>query len=368
MPNYQIDENGYVTFPDTPLSKPGVFEYLGREISPELEPDRVYKVWRPESELNNPTTIESFKLSPWFPRHEMAGDKFTAAEEIGVQGTTGQDVRYQHGIGLVGTVKTFGTRLREAIKTGLRELSCGFRCVWDLTSGVTPDGVPYDVVQRDIRGNHLASVDQGRVGAEVSVAMDAAHIALDNVNLEGTTMTLEEMLQKVREAEPAKEELKKLYAEIGAMIGDEPAQPETEEVEDEEVAEEMPAEDECEKPAMDAATVKRIADLEATVKRLEGNAVDANAVEAAINAKNDLIAKLAPHVGRIDGSGLDANAVAVKAAEILGIACDSGSALAVVTGYLHAAKNEGTTVDKGHAQDAKAASAAISKTLDELGI
>lgn len=379
MANYHEDENGYVTFPDTPLSKPGIFEYMGREISPTLEPERVYKVWRPAEELNNPDTIESFKLAPWFPRHEMSGEGFTDAEQIGVQGTTGQDVRYLDGIGLVGTVKTFGTQLKKAIKTGLRELSCGFRCRWDIVSGVTPDGLKYDVVQRDIRGNHLASVDQGRMGADVAVAMDRACIALDNVNLEGDKMTLEEILKAIAEGGLSDDEKKALKAKIDEMIGgmesneEEREEGESEdECKDEDMAEDVEAEADAEaedeeKPAMDSATAKRIADLEKQVKRLQGSALDANAVEAAINAKNALIQKLEPHVGRINGTGLDANGVAGKAAKILGIACDSGSALAAVTGYLHAAKSTGTTVDRGTAQDS-AADAAISKTLDELGL
>lgn len=372
MASYQEDENGYVTFPDTPLSKPGIFEYAGREISPTLEPNQIYKVWRPEEELNSIDTIESFKLTPWFPRHEMSGEGFTDAEQIGVQGTTGQDVRYIEGVGLIGTVKTFGTQLKKAIKTGLRELSCGFRCRWDIAGGETPDGLKYDVVQRDIRGNHLASVEQGRMGADVSVAMDAAHIALDNVTLEGDKMTLEDLMTKVKEAQPAKEELAKLYAEIGAMLneGGEPEEAEAE-MDADPVAEEDPvmdADPEEEKPAMDEATAKRISDLENQVKELKGSAMDANTVEAKINAKNDLIAKLSPVVGRIDGTGMDINGVAVKAAEIIGLACDSATALATVNGYLAGKTSEGTTIDKGVAQDAKTASAAIMKTLDDMGI
>lgn len=390
MPEYIEDENGYVTFPGTLLSRAGVFPYLGREIDPSgkfgLNPDGQYNVYRPESELNNPETIESFKLSPWFPRHEMAGDDFTAAEEIGVQGTTGQDVQYIDGKGLAGTVKVFGTKLKAAIRAGLRELSCGFRCSWEVVSGTTPDGVKYDVVQRNIRGNHLASVDEGRMGSQFSVAMDRACIALDNLKPEGATMTLEEMMEKVREAEPAKEELAKLHAEIGKMLGDGGEAEAEVTVEDEEESEaevtvttedEEFSEDEGEKDkamdeekgkdnAMDsmANTIKR---LEDQVTKLSGNALDAATIEKQIEAKQGLIRELQPVVGKIDGTGLDANGVAKKAADILGIACDSGSALASVRGYLHARQNTQTTVDRGTAQDGTTATAVTSK-LDEMGL
>jgi hypothetical protein len=387
MPKYIEDQNGYVTFPDTPLSKPGVFPYLGREIGPELEPDRIYNVYRPESELNSAETIESFKLSPWFPRHEMAGDEFTSAEEIGVQGTTGQDVRYIDGMGLVATVKTFGTRLKAAIRSGMRELSCGFRCSWDVVSGTTPDGVKYDVIQRNIRGNHLASVEEGRMGAGVSVAMDRACIALDKLN-DGETMELDEMLAKVRDAEPAKEELRKLFDEIKAMLGDhvddmvenEPGEDSYDEdmdanamdMDDDKAMDmdkddaAMDEDDDKPKAAMDAMakTIKR---LEVQIKTLSGKALDAATIERHINDKNSLLKDLEPVVGKIDGTGLDAAGVAKKAAAVLGIACDSGSALASVRGYLHAHSKPASTIDRGTAQDS-AASIAVLKTLDEAGL
>jgi len=382
MAKYIEDQNGYVTFPDTPLSKPGVFPYLGREIGPDLEPDKIYNVYRPESELNNEETIESFKLSPWFPRHEMAGDEFTSAEEIGVQGTTGQDVRYVDGQGLVATVKTFGTRLKAAIRSGMKELSCGFRCSWDVVSGITKDGVRYDVIQRNIRGNHLASVEEGRMGAGVSVAMDRACIALDKLNDGDETMTLDEMLAKVREAEPAKEELRKLFDEIKAMLGDdaevdvepEPvgedavdpeADPEAEAMDEEDAA--MDAEeDDKPKAAMDAMS-KIIKRLEGQIKALSGKALDAATIERHINDKNSLLKDLEPVVGKIDGTGLDADGVAKKAVAVLGIACDSGSALASVRGYLHAHSKPASTIDRGTAQDS-AASLAVLKQLDEAGL
>lgn len=378
MATYIEDENGFVTFPDTPLSKPGVFPYLGREISSTLDPDKVYQVWRPEEELNNPETIESFKLSPWFPRHEMAGEKFTPAEEVGVQGTTGQDVRFENGA-LIGTVKTFGSRLKAAIQSGIKELSCGMSCVWELVGGKTPEGVDYDVVQRKIRGNHLASVQEGRMGPEFSVAMDMACIALDDVKTEGVTMTLQELLDLIAKGGFTPEEIAALKAKVDEMVGGMEANKEEEEaekseVEDEDNSDPKMAEDEDgvkeeeASKAMDAMR-KEIKALTSQVKALSGNSMDAATVEKMINEKNSLINDLVPVIGKIDGTGLDINGVAKKATDIIGLACDSKGALPAVRGYLHARSNTAikTTTDKGAAQDAASVKAVTSK-LDELGI
>lgn len=43
----QIDHNGFWHIEDNPISKEGVFPYLGRQISPNLEPEKIYMVYRP---------------------------------------------------------------------------------------------------------------------------------------------------------------------------------------------------------------------------------------------------------------------------------------------------------------------------------
>lgn len=45
-----------------------------------------------------------------------------------------------------------------------------------VTSGIDgiPDGLHYDVIQRNIRGNHVALVDKGRAGETACLRMDSA--------------------------------------------------------------------------------------------------------------------------------------------------------------------------------------------------
>ena len=47
----QVDHNDFWYIKDNPLSKVGVFPYLGKQISSELEPDKIYQVYRPAEEL-----------------------------------------------------------------------------------------------------------------------------------------------------------------------------------------------------------------------------------------------------------------------------------------------------------------------------
>jgi hypothetical protein len=345
MSKRKFDENGWYEVKDNPISKSGVFQYLGKNISPELEPDRVYNVWRPEEELNNPDTINSFKLVPWIPFHEMLGKDFTPAEEVGVQGTTGEQVYFKDGT-LLGNIKVYGEKLANLIDNGIKELSLGFRCLWEITSGVTPDGQSYDVIQRKIRGNHLASVPEGRMGSDVAV-MDHSVFALDQkdvVKIEtqnnGDAMELEELIAQVKamleRIEAIEAEMKAKAEAAEDMCKDE-----------EQTAEDM--EEDKEKPsAMDSAIktlVGKVKSLEGELKTIKSTAIDAKTVMKDLAEKNDLASKSSAIIGAFDHSDMDKQGVAKYALEKLGVACDEGHEVTALKAFLQAKDAPKYTVD-----------------------
>lgn len=57
-----------------------------------------------------------------------------------------------------------------------RGLSLGYRVDIEEAPGITPDGQQYDVIQRNIRINHLAVVDRGRAGAKARLNLDGDEI------------------------------------------------------------------------------------------------------------------------------------------------------------------------------------------------
>ena len=165
----EIDHNDYWYIKDNPLSKVGVFPYLGCQISDELEPDKIYQVLRPEEELNSHATLDSFKLVPIVDDHTMLGTKegMMPAEEKGVHGVIGDDVYYKDGI-IYGDLKIFSESLKEEIENGKKELSMGYFCDYELKDGEF-NGEPYQAIQRNLRINHVALVQEGRMGADVRV-------------------------------------------------------------------------------------------------------------------------------------------------------------------------------------------------------
>jgi len=164
----KVDYNGFWKIDGNPLSKVGVFPYLGKQISDKLEPNRIYMVYRPAEELFSKDAIDSFNKNPvpLIENHEMIGKGFTPAEKKGVEGVI-NNIR-RDGDKLVGDISIYSDRLKDKITNGKKDLSMGYFCNYELADGDF-EGHHYDAIQRDIRSNHVALVDRGRMGSEVRV-------------------------------------------------------------------------------------------------------------------------------------------------------------------------------------------------------
>lgn len=131
----EVDLNGYITIEKNPISRVGVFPYLGKNISDDCEPEQVYNVLRPAEELSDPEAIASFEMIPLINDHVMLGRGFTPPEEKGVQGTTGEKLTFEDGI-LYAPLKIFSETLKRLIASGKKQLSLGYRVgEWEKKKG-----------------------------------------------------------------------------------------------------------------------------------------------------------------------------------------------------------------------------------------
>ena len=363
------DLNGWAEIKGNPISKVGVFDYLGKDISADLEPDRIYKVYRPAEELSDPETIESFKLLPWTDEHAMLGtgdDGMLEPEKKGIHGVVGEDVYFEDGY-LKANLKIFSSKLANLIDKGKKELSIGYRCLYDMVSGVY-DGVKYDAIQRDIRGNHLASVEEGRSGHDVAVldhfkiVFDTKEIKMPDLKREGEMkdeeMSMSECVKMVRDLSEkvnklmevqgdekedeseAKKELSEKAEEEGdakdaegeykkfvnkANIEDKDLEEQgSEKIEDTAEEEEMSQDD---KPG-DMSKPKDKKSMDSAVKR----------VFHEISRRDSLARKLSDHVGAFDHKDKTFDEVAKYGIKKLGLRCSAGHEAAMLEGYLAAAK------------------------------
>ena len=165
-----MDDNGFMHIRISPFTKEQVAPYYGREIPGYrelgLEPDKIYYGYRPAEELSKPETVASINGIPVQLRHH-AEFADAPARETRV-GATGTDAEWRAPY-LMNSLTIFDADAQKAINSGaLRELSMAYHYRPEMKAGEF-DGQHYDFIMRDIRGNHLALVEEGRAGADVLV-------------------------------------------------------------------------------------------------------------------------------------------------------------------------------------------------------
>jgi hypothetical protein len=354
----EVDSNGFVEVRDNPISKVGVYPYLGAMIGAP-DPNKIYAVLRPAEELSKPETIDSLKLMPLLDDHAMVGDGETPAEKKGIHGVIGEDIHF-NGDTLYGNIKIHSAGLLDKIDhQGKKELSAGYRADHEFTPGVF-DGETYDAIQRNIIFNHVALVDKGRMGGEVAV-LDSEDLPTPIIKEATKKMT---HLSKLKDAYTALVQAAEVLKEFAV---EEQAEPNEDEdltgvdvdVKDEDMGEE--AEPEVDVEADDEVTDANCDDKKAEVMdQAMVEKIVAKRVSETLNGnsrRDALHEKLKPHIGGVMDSmlhGMSEASLAEYAAKRMELKHLKGQALATVLGFLAGAK-------KSNVSDAAIASVTTTK-------
>lgn len=346
MTKRQKDINGWFEVKDNPISKVGVFDYSGAQIGA-ANPNRIYRVYRPAEELADPATIESFKLLPIVDDHTMLGNPnegMTPAEDKGVAGVIGEEVYFKHPY-LLANIKVFSETLRQKIEAGKIDLSGGYRCFYEFTPGIF-EGEPYDAIQRQPRGNHLALVDEGRMGSDV-VVLDHLKFTVDKkdtITMENEKLlsALQAALDKLNKGSAlTQEDIENLASVVNSL-----AQPTSKEKSDDPAAtdnnddalvEEIAPDNVSDLDAIDDET-GQTTDLENAAKQ---SAMDARTFIAELGARDRLAANLSNVIGTFDHSSMTTDDVALYGARKLGLKCKRRNARTAVSAYLLGLKKGG---------------------------
>ena len=170
-----FDEDGRMRVAVTNISKANVCPYKGDEIPGwdkenkvhllGLDPEKTYMLLRDPEELRK--SVKTWNGIQLLLIHRPVDAEDHGKEEI--VGTTGTNAEFADPYlrnSLVFWTKD-GIELVESEEQ--QEISCGYHYDPDMTPG-TFNGEPYDGVMRNIRGNHVAIVEEGRAGPDVVVA------------------------------------------------------------------------------------------------------------------------------------------------------------------------------------------------------
>jgi len=200
---------GYLICHDTIIARTGMQEYGANEVP--IETDRgVVPVYRMVEDVLSKETLASFEGKPitaGHPEDFVTPDNWNdlamgfVKNVRGVHDESDTDLHY-----IIADVMIMNAKAIQAVKDGLRELSCGYEADY-VDNG---DGTGK---QTGILGNHVALVPQGRCGSAC---------AIKDESLKGGIMTIKEKLlnaiSKVFDAEVIGEEEKEMEEQKDAEV------------------------------------------------------------------------------------------------------------------------------------------------------
>lgn len=166
------DENGFLHVATSHITKAQCSPYYGHEIpgaeDAGLDMDKIYYGLRDPQELEK--SLPTWSGLPLHIEHHI--DSASDPQKTTRVGTIGTEVEWNAPY-VDAPLIVWDQQAIDGIEDGsFRELSCAYRYDPDFTSGIY-EGVPYDFIMRNIRGNHVGLVEEGRAGHDVLVA-DAA--------------------------------------------------------------------------------------------------------------------------------------------------------------------------------------------------
>lgn len=161
-PHMTKTPEGYLVCHTVPICRTGAQEYLPKELG--IDSDLpIVTVFRTPEEVFKPSAIASFEGKPLTDDHPPVGIDSSNYSTY-VKGVV-QNVRRGNGEDndkLVCDIVIYDAALAAKVEAGKREISCGYDCKY-----IANDDGTYH--QADIIGNHVAIVNNGRAGHEVSI-------------------------------------------------------------------------------------------------------------------------------------------------------------------------------------------------------
>lgn len=163
------DENGFLHVGASHITKAVVNPYYGKEVpgwqEAGLDPEAVYYGLRDPEELQ--ASLETWAGLPLHIEHHI--DSAEEPQKLTRVGAVGTGAVWNPPY-VDAPLTVWDRAAIDAIEDGsFRELSCAYRYDPDFTPG-SYEGIPYDFIMRNIRGNHVALVEEGRAGPDVVVA------------------------------------------------------------------------------------------------------------------------------------------------------------------------------------------------------
>lgn len=273
----------------------GIQLYAGSEVG---KPDmQVVRVYRDASEVFAAESLQSFSHAPITVDHPAESVTADNWKDLSVGEVSTAAKKDGEWVMLPLILKDAAAI--SAIESGKRELSAGYGCELDWTPGTSADGQAFDAQQRNIKINHLALVDRARAGSHARIGDGAGNWGASPV-----TPTAD------RKGPDMPDNLRKVMVD-GLPV-------ETTDAGETAILKLTKDRDDARKALSDAETrhaeaIKaKDADLakkDAEIDGLKGKVLDGAALDAAVQARGDLIAKAKAIAADVKTDGLSDAAI-----------------------------------------------------------
>lgn len=156
-------DEGFLLVPGR-AARTGIQKYLASELGlNDRKPFDVVSVYRPPEEVFNADSLATYEakdVTDDHPSDMVTAETYKTLTVGHVRGIGSQDGDFV----LVDLIIKDAEAIKK-IEQGKVQLSAGYTAHYDNTPGVTPGGEPYEFIQRQIKINHVALVDNARAGA-----------------------------------------------------------------------------------------------------------------------------------------------------------------------------------------------------------
>lgn len=218
--NVQRTDEGFAHF-FARATRTGVFQYRNADGS-------IRRELRHPDEVFNPDSMNTLASKPITNDHpqNMVDSKNVREFTVGITGD--QITKDGNFIKAKAIIMDQGT-INDIINKGKAQVSCGYYCNHDDTPGEY-NGEKYDVIQRNIRYNHLAIVDVGRAGPEVKLRLDSNDAimlseneknidTIENIDAENQGRVLQTVIVSKKSASTLEEAKKIVFKLSNAHVG-----------------------------------------------------------------------------------------------------------------------------------------------------
>lgn len=173
-----IDERTGYLHVKAKVSRSGLQDYMGYELGiKDLEPNKVYKVYRPKEEVIKEESLNTLINAPVTKEHpEEFVTKDNSKELSKGVGTTYTIIEDGNITIIESDLIIQDAELIQDIENGKVEISLGYEQTMIQEDGIF-EGEEYQFKQTDIKINHIALVDAGRCGDKCKIQLD------NNVNI-----------------------------------------------------------------------------------------------------------------------------------------------------------------------------------------